>query len=230
MIRGVRLRRDADPVPPALLGRAAAAGALAGLAGAGLSTRLAFAGRPYTGDTLVVLSLRGGFDGLSARRADRRPRLLPGPAHHRGAEGPGHRRQRHVRPAPGAGAAAAAVAGRHAGRRARGRPAEPDPLALRRDGGDGTRRGRHLAAHRLAGPDARRHRRDRAAGRRRARQRHAGADARRPGAGASRWRAIDDVHAGRRRAPSGRWRRRCGRCTRTRPSSWPRRPGPPTRP
>jgi uncharacterized protein (DUF1501 family) len=50
------------------LGRAAAvgaAGALAGLAGEGLSTRLAFAAPAYTGDTLVVLSLRGGFDGLS---------------------------------------------------------------------------------------------------------------------------------------------------------------------
>jgi uncharacterized protein (DUF1501 family) len=52
-----------------LLGRAAgvgAAGALAGLAGEGLSTQLAFAAEAYTGDTLVVLSLRGGFDGLSA--------------------------------------------------------------------------------------------------------------------------------------------------------------------
>ena len=49
-----------------LLGRVVAAGALAGLAGAGLSTRLAFAAGAYTGDTLVVLSLRGGFDGLSA--------------------------------------------------------------------------------------------------------------------------------------------------------------------
>ena len=48
------------------LGRAAAAGTLAGLAGAGLSTRMAFAAEPYAGDTLVVLSLRGGFDGLSA--------------------------------------------------------------------------------------------------------------------------------------------------------------------
>jgi len=43
-----------------------ALGALSGLVGAGLDTRLAFAGTPYTGDTLVVLSLRGGFDGLSA--------------------------------------------------------------------------------------------------------------------------------------------------------------------
>jgi uncharacterized protein (DUF1501 family) len=52
-----------------LLGRAAAAGggaALAGLAGEALSTSLAFAAGTYTGDTLVVLSLRGGFDGLSA--------------------------------------------------------------------------------------------------------------------------------------------------------------------
>src|SRR5688500_6673763 len=52
-----------------LLGRAAAAGggaALAGLAGEALSTNLAFAAGAYTGDTLVVLSLRGGFDGLSA--------------------------------------------------------------------------------------------------------------------------------------------------------------------
>jgi len=43
-----------------------AGAALTGLVGEGLSTRLAFAGAPYTGDTLVVLSLRGGFDGLSA--------------------------------------------------------------------------------------------------------------------------------------------------------------------
>jgi uncharacterized protein (DUF1501 family) len=48
------------------LGRAAATGALAGLAGTGLATRMAFAATPYAGDTLVVLSLRGGFDGLSA--------------------------------------------------------------------------------------------------------------------------------------------------------------------
>jgi uncharacterized protein (DUF1501 family) len=51
------------------LGRAAAVGAaaaLTGLVGEGLSTRLAFAApATYTGDTLVVLSLRGGFDGLS---------------------------------------------------------------------------------------------------------------------------------------------------------------------
>jgi uncharacterized protein (DUF1501 family) len=52
-----------------ILGRglaAGAAGALAGLVGEGLSTRLAYAADGYTGDTLVVLSLRGGFDGLSA--------------------------------------------------------------------------------------------------------------------------------------------------------------------
>ena len=45
--------------------RAASTGALAGLASQGLSTRMAFAAEPYTGDVLVVLSLRGGFDGLN---------------------------------------------------------------------------------------------------------------------------------------------------------------------
>lgn len=39
---------------------------LAGLMSEGLSTRVAFAATPYSGDTLVVLSLRGGFDGLNA--------------------------------------------------------------------------------------------------------------------------------------------------------------------
>ncbi|MDP9797623.1 uncharacterized protein (DUF1501 family) [Catenuloplanes nepalensis] len=48
-----------------LLGRGLAAG-LAGLTGAGLSSQLAFAAAPHTGDVLVVVSLRGGFDGLSA--------------------------------------------------------------------------------------------------------------------------------------------------------------------
>ncbi|MBG0561777.1 DUF1501 domain-containing protein [Actinoplanes aureus] len=39
----------------------------AGLAAAGLDTSLAFAAEPgYAGDVLVLLSLRGGFDGLSA--------------------------------------------------------------------------------------------------------------------------------------------------------------------
>ncbi|GAA0503474.1 hypothetical protein Ade02nite_35830 [Paractinoplanes deccanensis] len=41
-------------------------GALAGAAAAGVSTQMAYAAPGYTGDTLVVLSLRGGFDGLSA--------------------------------------------------------------------------------------------------------------------------------------------------------------------
>ncbi|MEV0900097.1 DUF1501 domain-containing protein [Actinoplanes sp. NPDC049802] len=52
-----------------LLGRGLAVGAgaaLTGLAGEALSTSLAFAAGAYTGDTLVVISLRGGFDGLSA--------------------------------------------------------------------------------------------------------------------------------------------------------------------
>ena len=45
---------------------AGAAGAFAGLVGDQLSTQLAFAAGRYSGDTLVLLSLRGGFDGLSA--------------------------------------------------------------------------------------------------------------------------------------------------------------------
>jgi uncharacterized protein (DUF1501 family) len=45
---------------------AGAAGAFAALAGDQISTQLAFAAGNYTGDTLVLLSLRGGFDGLSA--------------------------------------------------------------------------------------------------------------------------------------------------------------------
>lgn len=50
----------------AFLQRAAAAGVLGALFAEGLSTRLAFAATPYGGDVLVVLSLRGGFDGLQA--------------------------------------------------------------------------------------------------------------------------------------------------------------------
>jgi uncharacterized protein (DUF1501 family) len=53
----------------ALLGGAGAMGALTVLgaaAGSLVHTQVAFAGPGYTGDTLVVLSLRGGFDGLSA--------------------------------------------------------------------------------------------------------------------------------------------------------------------
>lgn len=51
------------------LGRSAgvAAGVLAGLAAPSLTTRVAFAATPsFAGDVLVVVSLRGGFDGLSA--------------------------------------------------------------------------------------------------------------------------------------------------------------------
>ena len=42
------------------------AAALTGLAATGVSTQLAYAAPGWTGDTLVVLSLRGGFDGLTA--------------------------------------------------------------------------------------------------------------------------------------------------------------------
>jgi uncharacterized protein (DUF1501 family) len=39
---------------------------VAGIASQGMFTRLAFAGTPFDGDVLVILSLRGGFDGLNA--------------------------------------------------------------------------------------------------------------------------------------------------------------------
>ncbi len=45
---------------------AGAAGAFAGLVGDQLATQLAWGAPGYAGDVLVVLSLRGGFDGLSA--------------------------------------------------------------------------------------------------------------------------------------------------------------------
>jgi len=47
------------------LAGAAATGALTGLVSAGLSTSTAFAATPYHGDVMVVLSLRGGMDGLN---------------------------------------------------------------------------------------------------------------------------------------------------------------------
>lgn len=43
-----------------------AIGGVIGIAGPSAATQLAFTGTAYTGDTLVILSLRGGFDGLSA--------------------------------------------------------------------------------------------------------------------------------------------------------------------
>lgn len=45
---------------------AGTAGIVAGLATEGMFTRLAFADTPYAGDVLVVLSFRGGMDGLQA--------------------------------------------------------------------------------------------------------------------------------------------------------------------
>jgi uncharacterized protein (DUF1501 family) len=45
--------------------RAAGVGALTGLATLDLSTRMSFASTPYSGDVVVVLSFRGGFDGLN---------------------------------------------------------------------------------------------------------------------------------------------------------------------
>jgi uncharacterized protein (DUF1501 family) len=55
------------PVSRRKLLAAGAAGAFAGLVGDQLATQLAFAAdSTYAGDVLVLLSLRGGFDGLSA--------------------------------------------------------------------------------------------------------------------------------------------------------------------
>ena len=42
------------------------AGAVGLMGGRDLATRLAFAAAPYTGDVVVVVSFRGGMDGLSA--------------------------------------------------------------------------------------------------------------------------------------------------------------------
>jgi uncharacterized protein (DUF1501 family) len=47
-------------------GALGALGAVAGVIGPGAATQYAFAGTEYSGDTIVVISLRGGFDGLSA--------------------------------------------------------------------------------------------------------------------------------------------------------------------
>lgn len=46
--------------------RAGVAGVVAGLATEGMFTRLAFAGGAYSGDVLIVLSMRGGMDSLQA--------------------------------------------------------------------------------------------------------------------------------------------------------------------
>ena len=54
------------PVSRRKLLAAGAAGVFAGLVGEQLSTQLAFASPSYGGDVFVLLSLRGGFDGLSA--------------------------------------------------------------------------------------------------------------------------------------------------------------------
>ena len=63
------------------LGRLGAVGALAGLTSAGMATQMAFAAGPYTGDVLVVLSLRGGFDGLNTIVPTGDPRYRPSRPH-----------------------------------------------------------------------------------------------------------------------------------------------------
>lgn len=59
-------QQDKDITRRSFFKRSAGVGALAGLASSGLATRMSFAAEPYSGDVLVVLSLRGGFDGLNA--------------------------------------------------------------------------------------------------------------------------------------------------------------------
>ena len=54
----------------------AGATALTGLAAHGLTTRLSFAAEPYDGDVIVVLSLKGGFDGLNAIVPTSDPRYM----------------------------------------------------------------------------------------------------------------------------------------------------------
>ena len=151
----MRPRRPAGLSRRRLLGAAAAAaamGVVGGAVGDLASARYAFAGTDYTGDVLVVLSLRGGFDGLSAVVPAADPSYAVGPAGHRRPDRRAAAARRDLRAAPGARAAQAAVGRRAAGRRARGRPARPDPLALPGDGGDGAGGTRVQPAHRLARP------------------------------------------------------------------------------
>jgi uncharacterized protein (DUF1501 family) len=56
---------DATMSRRSFLKRAGAAGLVAGIASETMFTRLAFGATPYSGDVLIVLSLRGGFDGLN---------------------------------------------------------------------------------------------------------------------------------------------------------------------
>ena len=85
---------------------AAAMGVVGGAVGDLASARYAFAGTDYSGDVLVVLSLRGGFDGLSAVVPAARPVLHVGPAGHRRPDRLADPARRDLRPAPGARAAA----------------------------------------------------------------------------------------------------------------------------
>ena len=99
---------------------------------------------PYAGDVLVVLSLRGGFDGLQAIVPTR-------PEYHSGAPTSVSRTSAlssstHVRAAPGDGVAQAVLGRRQTfGAVHAVGHGQPEPLALRGDGGDGARGSRHLA-------------------------------------------------------------------------------------
>ena len=141
-----------------------ALGAAVAVAGEGTHSRYAFAADGATGDTIVILSLRGGFDGISAVAPVGDPYYLtagPGMAVAAGTAIPLDRTfALHPKMAPlkkwwdSGHLAVVTDVGQ----------AAPDPLALRRDGRDGARRTGFRPAHRLDRPARRRprhHRRPR---------------------------------------------------------------------
>nr|WP_284289530.1 hypothetical protein [Angustibacter aerolatus] len=120
-----------------------------------MSSRYAYATGGYTGDVLIVLSLRGGFDGLSAVAPVNDPDYQkPAPDHpHPGLAGhPGSTTPSAcTRPSP----PQALLGRRQLRRRARGGPGVADPLALPGDGRARARGAGHRPAHRLARPHPR---------------------------------------------------------------------------
>ena len=182
---------------------AAAAGVMTGAQMFGDAFRQVAYGAAPGGNVVVVLSLRGGADGLSMvvpRGADHDP-AHQRPARHRGPRGHPDRRRHQLRPAPGVRAAAADVERRHVRRGPGGRPPGPQPQPLRRDDRRRGRRPRLLGPGRLDQPRGRPRRRGPARGRRPARLRAAAHLPRRAGTRARRT---------RRRRPHRR-RRRCRR-------------------
>ena len=98
--------------------------------------------RRSAASVLVVVSLRGAADGLSLVVPHGDPVYYAGAPAHRDPAATGCWPRTHVRAAPGDGRAGADVERRQGGRRARHRPADRQPLALRGDGGDRGRRPR----------------------------------------------------------------------------------------